>query len=69
MNQVESTLVRKEIQIMLRKGAIQCISIPSLLPPPPKKGVYKQSLCGKQERWRSQTGNKPKKFEQLSARP
>ena len=38
---------------MLRKEAIQCVS--------PQKGVYKQSLSGEQERWRSQTGNKPQK--------
>ena len=32
----------------------------------PKREVYKQSLSGEQERWRSQAGNKPQKFEQLS---
>ena len=31
--------------------------------------VYKQSFSGEQERGRSQTGNKPQKFEQLSSIP
>ena len=32
----------------------------------PKREVYKQSLSGEQERWRSQSDNKAQKFEQLS---
>ena len=35
----------------------------------PKREVYKQSLSCGQERWRSQAGNKPQKFEQLSFIP
>ena len=35
----------------------------------PKREVYKQSFFGEQERWRSQTNNKPYKFEQVSAIP
>ena len=35
----------------------------------PKREVYKQSLSGEQGRWRSQAGNKPQKFEQLSFIP
>ena len=35
----------------------------------PKKEVYKQSLSGVQERWRSQAGNKAQKLEQLSFIP
>ena len=34
-----------------------------------KRGVYKKSLSGEQERWWSQASNKPQKFEQLSAIP
>ena len=34
-----------------------------------KREVYKQSLSGEQERWRSQAANKPQKFEQLSSIP
>ena len=35
----------------------------------PKMEVYKQSLSGEQERWRSQAGNKAQQFEQLSFIP
>ena len=34
-----------------------------------KREVYKQSLSGEQERWRSQADNKPQKFEQLTFIP
>ena len=45
----------------VEKGAIQCLN--------PKRRVYKQSLSGDRERWRSQAGNKPQKFEQFFAIP
>ena len=34
-----------------------------------KREVYQQSLSDEQKRWRSQTRNKPQKFEQLSFIP
>ena len=61
MKQEESTLVREEIQAVLRKGAIQCISH--------QKWEFISNLFLVEERWCSQASNKPQKFEEIFAIP
>ena len=52
-------MTQENIQAMLRKGGINCVS-------PEKKGVYKQSFSSEQERLMLQSSDKSQKIEQLS---